>query len=177
MLFWHLGGTVAAVRYVFRDDRMDLRLLLVGAVLPDLIDTPIGLLAYSSVGGVRLVAHSLLFASAVMVAVLVGTRRGRPRKRWMPLAIGVLMHLLLDAMWSNPETLWWPFLGFDFASADATTVGTYLSTVLGDLRVWILEAVGLGYLLVLGRRGRLTGQEERRTFYATGRIDVAIDRQ
>ena len=35
MLFWHLGATVALVRYSFRDDRMDLRFLMLGAVLPD----------------------------------------------------------------------------------------------------------------------------------------------
>ena len=43
MLFWHVGGTIALVRYTVRDERMDLRFLILGAVLPDLIDTPIGL--------------------------------------------------------------------------------------------------------------------------------------
>jgi len=41
MLFWHVGATIAFVRYTFRDKAMDLRFLALGAILPDLIDTPI----------------------------------------------------------------------------------------------------------------------------------------
>ncbi len=176
MVFWHLGATVAIIRYAFRDDRMDLRFLLVGAVLADVLDTPIGLIRYDSFGGVRLVAHSLPFAAAVMVAVLLGTRRGRPRKRWMPLAVGLFMHLFLDAMWSDPETLWWPFLGLDFSAAEAGDAAAYVADILRDWRVWALEGVGLAYLAFLAHRGRLSDRDARRGFYATGRIDVPIER-
>ena len=176
MLLWHLGGTISLARYAFRDDHMDLRLLLVGSVLPDLIDTPIGLAAYGSLGSVRLAGHSLVFASVVMVIVLVLTRRGRPRKRWMPLAIGVLIHLLLDAMWADPETLWWPFLGFSFAPAEAASAGSYVADVLGDIRVWMLEFVGLVYLVVLGFKARLSDLDARRDFLRTGRVHVPIER-
>lgn len=176
MLLWHLGGTISLARYAFRDDHMDLRLLLVGAVLPDLIDTPIGLAAYDPLGSVRLAAHSLVFASVVMVIVLVLTRRGRPRKRWMPLAIGVLIHLLLDAMWADPETLWWPFLGFSFAPAEAASAASYVADVLGDIRVWALEVAGLAYLIVLGLKARLGDLDARRDFLRTGRVHVPIER-
>ena len=177
MFLWHLGGTVAIVRYAFRDDRMDLRLLLVGAVLPDLIDTPLGAFGYSSFDSIRLFAHTMLFASAVLIAVLVSTRRGRPRKRWMPLAVGVLVHLVLDGMWSDPETLWWPFLGTDFASAGEDGFGALLGSTLTSWRSWILEAIGAGYVLVLAVKGRLGSSEARTRFRNTGRIDVPIDRR
>ncbi len=175
MLFWHLGGTVALARYTFRDDRMDLRFLVVGGLLPDLVDTPIGLAAYGELESVRLVAHSLAFASLLMVAVLVLTRRGRPRKRWMPLAVGLLLHLLLDAMWADPETLWWPFLGFTFAPAGPASAMTYLGDIFSQWRVWALEALGLAYLYGLARRARLGDPASRREFLATGRIDAPID--
>ncbi len=116
MLLWHLGGTVAVIRYAFRDENMDLRFLMLGAVLADLVDTPIGLAFWPTFDNVRLALHSLLFASLVMFAVVALARRGRPRKRWMPLAVGVLMQLILDAMWRQPETLWWPFLGWEFSA-------------------------------------------------------------
>jgi hypothetical protein len=174
MLFWHLGGTIALIRYAFRDERMDLRFLALGALLPDIVDTPVGLLAFSGTGTVRLVGHSLLLASGVMVAVLLTTRRGRPRKRWMPLAVGMLVHLFLDAMWADPETLWWPFLGLDFTPDGATTVGAYVSGVLTDWRVWALEVIGAAYLVVLGHRGRLETHEARADLWVTGRIDVPI---
>ena len=177
MFFWHLGATVAIIRYAFRDDRMDLRFLLVGAVLSDVIDTPIGLIGYDSLGGVRLVAHSLLFAAALMVVVLLSTRRGRPRKRWMPLAVGLFMHLFLDAMWSDPETLWWPFLGLDFSPSGAGDAAAHVAAVLSDWRVWALEAVGLAYLIVLGRRARLADPSARRQLLTVGTVDAPIERR
>lgn len=177
MLLWHAGAAIAIARYVFRDERMDLRFLLLGAVVADLVDTPVGLVLFESLGAVRLALHSLIAAAAVMVAVLLRTRRGRPRKRWMPIAIGMLLHLLLDAMWQQPETLWWPFLGLDFSPAGAATIGAYVADVLTDWRVWALEFVGLAYLASLARRGRLGDAEERREFLATGRIDVAIEQR
>ncbi len=93
---------------------MDLRFLVLGALLADLIDTPVGLALFDRFHTVRLATHTLLVSAVVMVAVVMRTRRGRPRKRWMLIAIGMLLHLFLDAMWRDQETLWWPFLGFGF---------------------------------------------------------------
>lgn len=175
MLFWHTGATIAIARYTFRDDRMDLRMLVLGALLPDLIDTPLGLIFYRQLGTVRLFSHSLLLAGAVMVAVVLATRRGRPRKFWMPIAIGLLLHLLLDAMWLDPETLWWPLLGWSFTPAGPATAMSYVGSVLTDWRVWLGEAIGLGYLLYLARAAHLGAREPRRRLYSTGRVDVPIE--
>lgn len=175
MVFWHLGATVALVRYSFRDDRMDLRFLMLGAVLPDFIDTPIGWLVFDTTRTTRLVSHSLLVSAVAMVLVLWRTRRGRPRKRWMPLAIGMLLHLALDTMWASPGTLWWPFLGFEFTASGAPTLGAYIGDVLGDPLVWALEGLGAAYLVVLARRARLGEPDARRAFLMTGTIDVPID--
>lgn len=177
MFFWHAGATIAIARYTFRDDRMDLRMLVLGALLPDLIDTPIGLTFYDSLGGVRLATHGLVLASLVMVAVVFSTRRGRPRKLWMPLAIGLLLHLLLDAMWLDPETLWWPLLGWDFTPADPATAAEYVREIGGDWRTWLSEAAGLAYLVYLWRAARMSDPAQRRRFIATGRVDVPIDGQ
>ena len=175
MLFWHLGGTTALIRYAFRDERMDLRFLMVGAVVADLLDTPIGLVFWPTLRNVRLFGHSLLFATMVMVAVLLATRRGRPRKRWMPLAVGVLVHLILDAMWRQPETLWWPFLGWEFTERAYATAGDYVAAILGDWRTWAFEVVGLVYLVVLLRRAGFSHAASRTEFYRTGRIHVPIE--
>lgn len=175
MLFWHAGASIAIARYAFRDDRMDLRMLVLGALLPDLIDTPVGLMFYSRLHGVRLVTHGLLLAALVMVAVVISTRRGRPRKMWMPLAIGLLLHMLLDAMWLDPETLWWPLLGWSFSPAGPATASGYISAVLGNWKVWVGEAVGLGYLIYLWTAARLRDPERRATLWHTGRVDVPIE--
>ncbi|NNF65359.1 MAG: metal-dependent hydrolase, partial [Acidimicrobiia bacterium] len=62
MLFWHLGGTVAIARYAFRDERMDLRFLALGALLPDLIDKPIAYFVFERYNATRLWGHTLIFA-------------------------------------------------------------------------------------------------------------------
>ncbi|MGB9357410.1 MAG: metal-dependent hydrolase [Acidimicrobiia bacterium] len=176
MLFWHVGGTIAFIRYAFRDEAMDLRFLAFGAILPDLIDTPIGLALWSSFRSVRLASHTILFATVLLVLVMVATRRGRPRKRWMPLAIGVLIHLVLDGMWRSPETLWWPFLGWDFDATSYQTALAYLEWLLTDVRTWGLEAVGLVYLAVLARRSHLGDPDARQTLIRTGRVSARIGR-
>jgi membrane-bound metal-dependent hydrolase YbcI (DUF457 family) len=176
VIFWHVGATVAFIRYAFRDDAMDLRFLALGALLPDLIDAPIGIVGWSSFGAVRLASHGILFGSLVMVAVLIFTRRGPVRKRWMLLATGVLLHLLLDAMWNLPETLWWPFLGTTFSATGFATYGAYALDILTDPVLWAGEALGLLYLIVLARRADLADPEARSTLWRTGVVSARIDR-
>lgn len=176
MLFWHVGATIALIRYAFRDEAMDLRFLAFGAILPDLIDTPIGFVFWATFGSVRLASHTLLFVTVLLVAVMLATRRGRPRKRWMPLAVGVLIHLVLDGMWRSPATLWWPFLGWEFDATTYQTVWAYLEWLLTDVRTWGLEVVGLIYLAVLARRSDLADPNARQTLLRTGRVSAPIGR-
>lgn len=177
MFFWHLGATVGFIRYAFRDERMDLRFLMAGAVLANFIDTPIGFAFWDELQNVRLFTHTLLVVSAIMVFVLVTTRRGRPRKRWMPLAIGMLMQLFLDAMWQEPDTLWWPFLGWEFSSTGFATVGEYVGSVLKDWRMWALEVLGFAYLVYLAKRSGLGDPDKRKVFLTKGIVSAPIDRR
>jgi hypothetical protein len=176
VFFWHLGATVAFVRYAFRDEAMDLRFLAAGALLPNLIDTPIGALMWTSWQAPRLWSHSLVFGSALMVVVLVTTRRGTRRKQWMLLATGVLMHLALDAMWADPQTLWWPFFGPELTRSGFSTFSEYASVVMRDPWMWFGEIVGLVYLSFLWRSSGLAGHEARRRLLSTGRVSAPIDR-
>lgn len=176
MLFWHVGATVAFVRYAFRDEAMDLRYLALGALLPDIVDTPVGALMWSSWHTARLWSHSLLFGSVVMVAVLVLTNRGHRRKQWMLLAVGVLMHLVLDSMWAQPETLWWPLLGWEFTSTGIATFNAYVLSVMSDPWMWAGEAVGVVYLGLLWRSSGLGNSAERRLLLSAGRVTAPIGR-
>lgn len=154
---------------------MDLRFLALGAIAPDVIDLPIGIFGWSTFESVRLAAHSLTFGAIVMVAVLIATRRGPRRKRWMLFAVGILLHLALDAMWRSPETLWWPFLGTAFTSSGFATYGAYLRDLVANPIMWAGEVVGLGYLVWMGRRIGITDPEVRRTLLRTGVVSVGLD--
>ncbi|RLE15856.1 MAG: hypothetical protein DRJ28_02990 [Actinobacteria bacterium] len=176
MFFWHIGATIAFVRYAFRDEAMDLRFLAAGALLPNLIDTPIGALMWTSWQAPRLWSHSLIFGSALMVVVLLATTRGQRRKQWMLLAIGVLMHLALDAMWADPGTLWWPFFGLEFTRSEFSMFGEYASAVMRDPWMWSGELLGVLYLSLLWQSSGLNRRDARSQLLSTGRVSAPIGR-
>ena len=165
MLFWHLAGTLWLFRWVFRDPNVDVRFLALGAMLPDLIDLPASLVA--GLDG-RAWAHSLLFASLVMALVLVVLRRGDRRRQWMALAVGVFFHLLLDGMWVEGETLFYPFLGLAFAEGgDSWGAG---GVHLASWWTWAGEVFGLGYLWWVWVQSGLGDAGRRAVFRASGRL-------
>lgn len=176
MLLWHIGASVAFIRYAFRDPMMDIRFLAFGAILADVIDLPIGILLWPTFKTPRLFGHSMMFAFTAMVLVAVFTRRGPVRKQWILLAVGLLLHLALDAMWRSPETLWWPFFGWDFTFSGFGTFVGYAASVLTSPRMWFGEVAGLVYLAVLWRRSDMSTPEARRQFAATGVVSAPIER-
>lgn len=155
---------------------MDVRFLALGALLPDVIDLPIGIASWSTYQTPRLAAHSLMFGIAAMVAVLALTRRGPRRRQWMLLTVGVLIHLALDAMWQHPETLWWPFLGTEFSPTEFATYGAYVEDLLRNPLMWLGEAVGLAYLVYLFWASGLSDPEARRKLRSSGVVDAPIGR-
>jgi len=91
--------------------KVDLRVLLVGSLLPDIIDKPVGLLLLPGVFGTgRLFCHSLVFPLVLAIAGTWLYHAGR-NKHLLVLAYGAGMHLALDAMWRTPSILLWPFAG------------------------------------------------------------------
>ena len=103
MVLWFVGCALVLVWVVFHDPAVDHRVLALGAVLPDLVDAPIG--------GAR-VAHTLLAGAGLLAVVMLATRgRRAARRRWLFLPIGVLIHLAVDDVWERSELFLWPFLG------------------------------------------------------------------
>jgi membrane-bound metal-dependent hydrolase YbcI (DUF457 family) len=176
VFLWHIGASTAFTRYAFRDEAMDLRFLAFGAVLPDLIDLPIGIMWWNTWHAPRLFAHSLLFGSLLMVGVLAATRRGTARKRLMLVAVGVLVHLALDAMWNQPQTLWWPFLGSEFSSTGFDTYGQYVADLVRSPMLYFGELAGLTYLAFLWRRSKLGVSAARKQLLTSGTVSAPIGR-
>jgi hypothetical protein len=109
VLLWFAGGSVAIVWAVFRDPAFDVRLLVVGALLPDAIDGPLG--------GAR-VAHSVVTAVGLLAAVMLATiGRRRLRRRALAVPIGMFLHLVLDGAFGNTRTFWWPLSGLSLPHA------------------------------------------------------------
>ncbi len=169
MLFWHLGGALLIFRYVYRDPKVDVRFLFLGALLPNLVDKPLGTLVAPQLGADRLVGHSLLFGTVIMVVALLTTRRGRLRRRWMAVAIGALAHLVLDGMWAQGETFLWPFLGTGFTPGVQPYWTGFVARELGWGTV-LQELAGIVYLASVWVIAGLQDQATRRAFWRTGRL-------
>lgn len=176
MLFWHIGATVWLFRWIFRDPKVDVRFLVFGAILPDLIDLPIGTLILAdrySTG--ELWFHSLIIPTLYMTAVLVLTRRGRRRRAFMALGVGWLFHLLLDGMWVDQNVFLWPFFGAEIPPGEAPFWSLAWERALSDPWRWVKEIAGLAYLVWLGLGLGLGARERRVALWNTGRLpsDVA----
>jgi inner membrane protein len=130
---------------------MDIRWLLVGSLLPDIIDKPVGQYLFrDTFNNGRIFTHTLLFL--VLISVVGILLYKKKRQTWMlALAAGTFMHLILDGMWQTPRTLFWPLLGFSFPKVDLEGWEHNIwEALISDPQIYIPEAVGLTVLLVLG---------------------------
>ena len=146
MILWHLGGAIFLFRWIFRDPKVDLRLLALGALSPDLIDLAAG--AFLGQATRQRFGHALVVPTMVAVVILVSTRRGRRRRQMMTVVVAWLFHFLLDGTWVREETFFWPFFGASFAPWPG---GSLLERALADPWRWVKEAIGLAYLVALWR--------------------------
>lgn len=163
------------VRYVFRDPAMDLRWVIAGSLLPDVIDKPIGsILFHDTFGTHRLFTHSVLVPMLALGVVLLTTDRGSGiRKGLIGAIIGVFLHLLLDAAWASPEAFWWPLFGWEFPRVLDSDFLSLLGRMVSDPLVWIGEALGAGYLVFLWRRYLADEGELRRFVMTDGRVALS----
>jgi hypothetical protein len=121
--------------------------LVLFALLPDIIDHPLGIFVLPQFHTCHLIAHSLLFLLCLLLIILFV----RPSK--VPYGLACMLHLILDHMWDSPHTLFFPFLGLTFDSADTTmpTFCGYLRNiplrVMSSPTVLIGEVTGLAILV------------------------------
>ncbi len=136
---------------------VDVRLLLVGSLLPDIVDKPLGMvLLRDTLNNGRIFSHSLVFALLLTLAgFYIYWRHG---KTWiLALAFGAFTHLLLDEMWLDPRTLLQPLYGYIPPRGDSTY---WISNIVYDLHTdpgtYIPEIVGAAiltwFVVVLVRR-------------------------
>ena len=149
---------------------VDIRLLLVGSMLPDIIDKPVGMFFFrETFSSGRIFAHSLLFLVVLSAVGLYLYKKWR--KTWLlVLASGTFIHLALDQIWLMPKTVLWPLLGFSFERIEITDWYTlWFREMISYPEVFIPELIGLGILLWFG--AALVARKKVGTFLKRGSND------
>jgi inner membrane protein len=162
----HLGIAFVLARLVAgRHPRgpVDFRFVLLGSMIADLIDKPIGF--GLGIGG-RAAAHTAAFAVGLTLLAFGVHMRGRSDFLW--LAFGHWTHLLLDGMWEAPEVLLYPAFGWTFPPETATVLDLLLRiqdpVVLGG------EILGAVLLAVLAHDAGLTSWAAVKRFVRSGEL-------
>ena len=131
---------------------IDIRVLLIGSLLPDIIDKPLGyLILQKTISNGRVFCHSLLF---LMIIVFAGIYLYQKRKNnWLlVLSFGIFTHLIFDQMWLAPHIILWPLYGWSFPQGNQdiilwiedmlmgliTNPGTYIPEIIGALMLLFL---------------------------------------
>jgi len=141
--------------------RMDYRLVLFGAILPDLIDKP---LAYVTGLDSRIWAHTFLFLFAILALSFVPMLRGLRL-----VGFGVASHLLLDLIWNQPAVVWYPAYGWSFPMAPFDAA-RWLDTLLHDPYVQAGEIVGLAVLIAFAWTQGIASWKALRDFVRHGTL-------
>ena len=145
MILWHLGVTALIVYVTLGRRRIDYRFILLGAILPDLVDGVLGLFLFDGPAG-RWVAHSILAVVVVSLAIIVGLK-GETRLSVFGIGVGWLVHLVADGMWAAPQTFLWPAFGTGFSDAPAEPYSwDLLLDPLSHVGTWAAELAGLAIL-------------------------------
>ena len=125
LLLGHTGITLALAKGIITSRKgkrfselVDYRLVLIGSMLPDIIDKPLGgLILKDTLGNGRIYAHTLIFLLLLFgIGIFFWVKYKRPEM--LVLAGGSFVHHILDGMWRFPGTYLWPFYGWSFPKGD-----------------------------------------------------------
>ena len=148
------SGLVSLGNYV------DIRLLLIGSLLSDIIDKPLGHLFFrNTLSNGRTFGHTLLFLVLFSLAGVYQYRR-YGKTSLLAISFGIFTHLIFDKMWLNTRTLFWPLYGFTFTRGDITDwIPNMLEALLTNPQVYVPELVGAAiltwFLLILVRKHKV----------------------
>ncbi len=141
-------------------NQIDYRLVLLGGLLPDLIDKPLAWFFLHDYvdGNGHVYGHTLLAALVVILpGLLLVVVRSDPRV--VAMGIAMLSHLVVDPTNHSPENLLWPLLGTEFPQV----------TLLGLKMTILTESISALMLLAAGRY--LYRVNKLHQFIRTGRLD------
>ena len=162
----HKGAQLSKPRLM---SQIDIRLLLLGSLLPDIIDKPLGYIFLRNIIDYgRIYCHTLLFAIIISTAAFYLWKY--KHKTWLiSVAFGVLMHLVLDEMWLMHRTLLWPLYGWNITEEHGDfNLRDILDSLVSHPSLYVTEIIGglvLIWIAIL-----IVRKKNAHTFLRTGRL-------
>ncbi|MDK2889722.1 MAG: hypothetical protein PWR21_354 [Methanoculleus sp.] len=168
-----VGVLIGLVIAAIAGDRRVIALAALGAVLPDLIDKPIGhIILNGTVNYGRIYFHGLTILTLILLAGIL-LYRYRGKIGLLALGVGMASHQFFDGMWRHPVEWFWPFLGP--LPRHGYSENYFWDSALRELAQpseWLLLFLIAGLFAYLYRRelttalARLTGTSSRRVLFA-----------
>ncbi|MDD3224365.1 MAG: metal-dependent hydrolase [Clostridium sp.] len=167
IFFGHVGPTMALIKGYDKirskkEDYIDYRVVMVGSVLPDIIDKPIGAVFFRNVfHNSRIFGHTLLFS---LILILIGIFRMIKYKKtgnnFFILGICSFVHQMLDSMWLYKAIFLWPLYGLQFPRrAEGDWLDQGITRLFTDPTYFTAEIIGfiivMYFLVQLIRTGKL----------------------
>ncbi len=179
LLLAHMGITLAVTRNLEKamvgrgmrkiQNLIDYRLVLVGSMLPDIIDKPLGgFVLRETLGNGRIYSHTLLFLIFLFGIGMFFWYKFN-YSSFLVLAGGSFFHHILDGMWLFRGTFLWPAHGWGFPEGTSENwLSHWMQSLLTDPYVYVPEIIG-GIVIIFFAL-ELALQKKLLEFFITGKF-------
>ncbi|UCF07181.1 MAG: metal-dependent hydrolase [Thermoplasmata archaeon] len=183
-LFGHIGITMAAIyllavalsslkknsgHYGLLVKELDFRLVVITAMLPDIIDKIVGMVILKEeIANGRIYSHTILGFTIISICLFIAVKLRTDKTVKTALYILPLwIHLVLDRMWENLHTLFWPSRGFSFPKLDIE-FSDYFPMLVSEPYIFLGEILGIVVILFLFIKHRLLNPKRFVSFIRSG---------
>ena len=184
IFFGHLGittGVIKTYEKIAHKDKelndgvsIDYRVVLIGSILPDILDKPIGAWIFRNIfHNSRIFAHTVLF-SAVLILIGIYIVYKRRNNNILLLGVCTSIHLLLDSMWLYPEIFFWPYFGFGFPTRpEGNWVQSDIIRLVTDPSYYLSELIG--FIIILYYFIKLLKDRQMKAFLRKGKLWIEFN--
>jgi membrane-bound metal-dependent hydrolase YbcI (DUF457 family) len=171
--FWYLGRNRSGNPSGNSTKGIDFRFVIVAAILPDIVDKIVGLVIFKEeFSNGRLFTHSIIIVGILSIFLYWAVRFKTGQSRQSVFYIlPTYLHLLLDRMWEEPHTMFWPLFGIDFPRIDVK-ISDYLSLLMSEPYILTGEILGSIILILLFIKTGLYNRNRLFEFLRIGRLNL-----